>query len=105
VAGQIQPTPDAHHGTEVDVHHGAEVVRYDPDAPSADWGWHGDWREFAPRGSRILLWLGVFGLLSLLWGNHISRVEEWWLLAIAALMAGWLVHGEYVIRRRRRRRP
>ena len=81
------------------------VVSYNPDAPSEEWGWHGSWREFAPRGSRILLWLGVVGLLLLTQGNQESKVEDWWLVVIAALMAIWLIAGEVKIRRDRARRP
>ncbi len=95
----------AAHGAAVERHTTGHVVSYNPDAPSEAWGWHGSWREFAPRGSRFLLWLGVVGILLFLFGNHISHVEDWWLVAIAALYAGWLIRGEVKIRRDRRRRP
>lgn len=94
------------HGTEVARVIPGQMVPYNPDAPSEEWGWHGSWREFAPRGSRILLWLGVVGIvLMALFGNHESRVEDYWLLTIAALMAIWLVAGEIRIRKERARRP
>ena len=96
---------DDSHGTEVEPAHAGAVVSYNPDAPSEEWGWHGSWREFAPRGSRALLWLGVVGLLLLMFGNHESMVEAWWLLAIAGLMAIWLIAGEIQIRKERARRP
>ena len=88
------------------THHGA-VVSYNPDAPSEEWGWHGSWREkIAPRGSRVLLWIGVLGLLLMaFFGNHESRVEDYWMVTIAALMAIWIVAGEIHIKRERRRRP
>ncbi len=94
-------------GSEVATTHHAAVVSYNPDAPSEEWGWHGSWREkIAPRGSRVLLWLGVVGLVLLaFFGNHESRVEVYWLVAIAGLMAIWIVAGEISIKRERRRRP
>ncbi len=98
------------HGTggpgEVEVvHHGA-VVSYNPDAPSEEWGWHGHWSEFAPRGKAMLLWLGVIGLVCLaLFGNQVSHVEDYWLIGIAAVMAAWIVRGNILTRRKRRIRP
>jgi Protein of unknown function (DUF2631) len=93
------------HGAEVERVQVGPVVSYNPDAPSEEWGWHGSWREFAPRGSRFLLWLGVVGLVLLIFGNQESHVEDWWLLAIAGLMAIWLIAGEIKIRKDRARRP
>ena len=93
------------HGTAVARVQSGAVVSYNPDAPSEEWGWHGSWREFAPRGSRFLLWLGVVGLLLLNFGNHESLTEDWWLIAIAGLMAIWLIAGEIHIRKERARRP
>ena len=40
-----------------------------------------------------------------LFGNHESRVEDCWLIAIAVLMAIWLVAGEIKMRKDRARRP
>jgi len=45
------------------------------------------------------------GLLLFLFGNQQSMVEDWWLLAIAGLMAAWLIWGEIKIRKDRARRP
>ncbi len=103
----IEPHGSPGANAEVATTHHAAVVAYNPDAPSEEWGWHGSWREsIAPRGSRALLWLGVVGLLLLaFFGNHESNVEEYWLCAIAALMAVWIVAGEISIKRERRRRP
>lgn len=103
----IEPHGAAPGGSEIArAQHGA-VVAYNPDAPSEEWGWHGSFRgKIAPRGSRILLWLGVVGLLLLaFFGNHESNVEEYWLVIIAALMAVWIIAGEFAIKRERRRRP
>jgi hypothetical protein len=105
-SGGGEPGPTDHgSGAEVEqAPHGA-VVSYNPDAPSEEWGWHGSWREFAPRGSRFLLWLGVAGLLLLIFGNQQSHVEDYWLVAIAGLMALWLIMGEIKIKKDRARRP
>jgi hypothetical protein len=93
------------HGAEVaPVQHGA-VVSYNPDAPSEEWGWHGSWQDIAPRGSAALLWLGVAGLLLLIFGNQESKVEDYWLVVIAALMAIWLVMRSRKHKRDRARRP
>lgn len=103
----IEPHGAGPGGSELaTTQHGAGVA-YNPDAPSEEWGWHGSWRErIAPRGSRALLWLGVLGLLLLaFFGNHESNVEVYWLVAIAALMAVWIVADEISIKRERRRRP
>ena len=45
------------------------------------------------------------GLLLLTHGNQESKVEDWWLVAIAGLMAIWLIAGEVKIRKDRARRP
>jgi len=93
------------HGSLEPAHHGA-VVSYNPDAPSEEWGWHGHWGEFAPRGKAILLWLGVVGLVCLaLFGNQVSNVENYWLIAIAIVMAIWIVRSDMAVRRKRRIRP
>ena len=120
MAGETHPTPDAGYGTELetlpagvhnghgdlDVHHApTHVVRYNPDAPSEEWGWHGEWRDFAPR-SEILLWIGVLGLIMLaVFGNQVSHVEDYWLISIAVLMAAWIIWRRVAFKRERRRRP
>lgn len=95
---------DGHGEVEV-AHHGA-VVSYNPDAPSEEWGWHGHWSEFAPRGRRALLGLGVVGLLLMgIFGNHVSHVEDYFLVVIAVLMALWMLRTELANKRKRRIRP
>ncbi|MET0967322.1 MAG: DUF2631 domain-containing protein [Nakamurella sp.] len=96
---------DDSHGAELaPVQHG-EVVSYNPDAPSEEWGWHGSWQDMAPRGSAALLWLGVVGILLLIFGNHESYVEDYWLVVIAGLMAIWLIMRGRKHKQDRARRP
>lgn len=95
------------HAPSTDVAHGSDhaVVAYNPDAPSEEWGWHGHWSDFAPRGRFLLLGLGVVGLLLMLLGNHVSHVEDWYLLLFAVALAGWMVLTQVQRRRERRRKP
>lgn len=55
--------------------------------PSAEWGWHGGF----PRGELIMGWASVAILLTFLIGNHTGRVEDVWLVGLAAVMAYGLV--------------
>lgn len=66
------------------------VVSYNPDAPSEEWGWHGSWREFAPRGSTILLGLGVLLLVLQNFTVHESRVEAFYYNGLALAGAIWI---------------
>lgn len=63
--------------TEVDRHPGADPV----EVPSAAWGWSAiNYRTWHIVG------LGIVGfLLLMLRGNHIGHVEDYFLLAFAAL--------------------
>ena len=81
---------------------GAEVVTYNPDAPSEEWGWHGHWSDFAPRGRFLLLGLGVVGLLLMVFGNHQSHVEDYFLVIIALILAFYMYRSWQVTKRRRR---
>lgn len=57
------------------------------DEPSVGWGWHQHSRKVGvPVGGFFTLFL-----LAMLFGNHIGNVENIWLVAIAALLAIWLV--------------
>lgn len=62
-----------------------EVERYtgvDPaDVPSAEWGWS----KQNPRTWHIVGLFIVGFLLLMLKGNHVGRVEDWFLIAFAAL--------------------
>lgn len=78
------------HGSVVPAAH-RPVVRYNPDAPSEEWGWHGSWRVFAPRGSTILLSLGVILLFLLNFTEHESHVENYYFNGIAIIGALWIV--------------
>jgi len=99
--------PDDHNGHGVvEPAHTGQMVSYNPDAPSEEWGWHGHWSDFAPRGRTMLLSTGVVGLLLMvLVGNHQSHVEDYFLVLIAALMVGWMVRTHLVKKRERRIRP
>jgi hypothetical protein len=76
-----------------------EVERYsevDPaDVPSAAWGWskitHRTWYAL---GIFIILFL-----LGMLRGNHVGHVEDWFLIAFAAIVAVVMVR-DMVMRRR-----
>ncbi len=105
-AGHSPATLDAtNHGAVVEATHGGELVSYNPDAPSEEWGWHGHWSDFAPRGRRMFLWFGVFGLLLLTWGNHVSHVEDYFLVFSAITLASWIILTERANKRKRRIRP
>lgn len=67
-------------------------VSYNPDAPSEEWGWHGSWREFAPRGSNLILGLGVVLLLLQNFTIHESNVEAYYYNGLALIGALYLVY-------------
>ena len=93
-------------GAEVQQAAHGHVVRYNPDAPSEEWGWHGSFRQFAPIGSRILLWIAVVVMFIMIFaGNQVSHVEDWWLAATGLLLAVWLLRTDAKMRKERRRRP
>lgn len=79
-------------------------VRYNPDAPSEEWGWHGSWRVFAPKGSALIMWIGVFVLIMFNFTEHQSHVENYYFTGIALIGAIWLVARERQGRKMRRRR-
>lgn len=69
------------------------------DEPSAEWGWHGDF----PRAGRIAGWITVVVLLTQLIGPHEGRVENLWVIGIAAVLAYYLVRNTVRARRAWRR--
>jgi hypothetical protein len=76
-----------------------EVERYsdvDPaEVPSAAWGWSKiNHRVWYATGIFIILFL-----VGMLHGNHVGRVEDWWLLAFAVGIAVVIVR-DIVMRRR-----
>ncbi len=79
------------------------VVRYNPDAPSEEWGWHGSWRQFAPKGSALMMWIGVFTLVMFNFTEHQSHVENYYFNGIALIGAIWLIARERSGRKMRRR--
>jgi hypothetical protein len=96
--------PAAAHGEVVPAHHAAPMT-YNPDAPSEQWGWHGHWSLFASRGSRVLLIVFTAVILLMVFGNHVSHVEDWYLVGTGAAMIVWLVSREMRARKHRRLRP
>lgn len=95
-------SPDGH-GSAVSTAAEHPVVRYNPDAPSEEWGWHGSWRVFAPRGSALLMWIGVFTLVMFNFTEHQSHVENYYFNGIALVAAIWLIARERSGRKMRRR--
>jgi hypothetical protein len=78
----------------------SETRAIDPrDEPSAEWGWHGDF----PRAGRIAGAITVIILLTLLIGPHQGRVEDLWIVGIAAVLAFLLVRSTLRARRAWRR--
>jgi uncharacterized protein DUF2631 len=47
-----------------------------------EWGWHGE----TGKWGRITSWIAILFLLAYIVGNHEGRMEDYWILAIAALM-------------------
>ncbi|NEK57556.1 DUF2631 domain-containing protein [Geodermatophilus sabuli] len=47
-----------------------------------EWGWHGETGRFG----RVASWVAILFLLAYLVGNHEGRMEDYWLVAIVALM-------------------
>ena len=78
------------HAVEHSDEHGA-VRPYDPMAePSAEWGWHGTF----PRAARLGGWAIAVILLLMLIGNHRGRVEDLWLVGMAATVVIILVRDQ-----------
>lgn len=68
----------ADHGTKVEVYNGVSTE----DEPSAAWGWH----QFPRKLTIIVGYVGVLSLIGLLFGNHKGKVEDIFLVGIAALL-------------------
>ncbi len=77
--------------TEVERH-----TEVDPaEVPSAAWGWSNiTYRTWYGLGIFIVLFL-----LAMIHGNHTGRVEDWFLVAFAALTAFVMIR-DYVLRKR-----
>ncbi len=76
-----------------------EIERYgvDPaEVPSAAWGWSKiTYRTWYALGIFIVVFL-----LGMMHGNHIGHVENWFLLAFAALTAGVIIRDWWLRRRK-----
>jgi len=77
--------------TEVERHTGVDTA----EVPSAEWGWSGD----APRLWRVVGILIAGFLLAMILGNHVGWVENWYLIALAALILG-IVARDWYLRRK-----
>jgi hypothetical protein len=65
------------------------------EVPSAEWGWSGD----APR---LWRWVGIVlavFLVAMIRGNHVGRIEDWFLIGFAALILV-VVGRDWYLRRR-----
>jgi hypothetical protein len=77
--------------TEVERHTGVDVE----DVPSAEWGWSKENHRLIRIGG--LLAAGF--MLLMLRGNHVGHVEDWFLIAFAALIV-IVVARDWWLRRR-----
>lgn len=85
-AGHDGNTVVGHDGNPAVGHDGNPVVEHER---PEDWGWHHEWRRSAP----VVGWLMTISMALLVFGNHRGRIEEWWLLGLAAIMAAMLIRG------------
>jgi hypothetical protein len=74
--------------TEVERHTGVDVE----DVPSAQWGWSKENKRLQQVGGVIA---AVF-LLLMTHGNHQGHVEDWFLIAGAALLLGFVARSVYL---------
>lgn len=73
---------DGHHTSKEIVVGGISSL----DEPSVQWGWH-------QHNRKVGLVVGGFFvvfLLAMLFGNHVGRVEDIWLVSIAVFLAVWM---------------
>jgi Protein of unknown function (DUF2631) len=78
-------------GTEVQRHTGVDVE----DVPSAQWGWSTENFKVIHIGGL----LSAAFLLLMMRGNHVGHVEDWFLIAFAALIV-FAVARDWWLRRR-----
>jgi uncharacterized protein DUF2631 len=81
VASSSTPARQAHgEVAQGDSHHAVVVngVSSD-DEPSVEWGWHAHY----PKVARFAGFLVAAILLTMLWGNHVGRQEDIWLVVLA----------------------
>ena len=77
--------------TELERYSGVDTA----DVPSAEWGWSKiTYRTWYVLGGFIIVFL-----LGMMHGNHIGHVENWFLIAFAAIVAFVIVR-DFVLRRR-----
>jgi Protein of unknown function (DUF2631) len=77
--------------TEVERHTGVDVE----DVPSAEWGWSKESHKLIHIGGLLSALL----LLAMMRGNHVGHVEDWFLIAFAALIVIAVVRDWWLRRR------
>ncbi|MBB0991622.1 MULTISPECIES: DUF2631 domain-containing protein [Dietzia] len=73
---------DGHHTSKEIVVDGISTL----DEPSVEWGWH----QHSRKVGLVTGGFFVLFLLAMLFGNHIGRVEDIWLVAVAVFLAIWM---------------
>ena len=73
---------DGHHTSKEIVVDGISSL----DEPSVEWGWH----QHSTKVGLVTGGFFVLFLLAMLFGNHIGRVEDIWLISVAVILAIWM---------------
>ena len=60
------------------------------DEPSVEWGWHGDF----PRGRKIMLLVAAVLCFLMVFGNHESKTEDFYLVGTGLGLLGILIVGQ-----------
>jgi hypothetical protein len=58
------------------------------DEPSAEWGWHGSFPKGKVAGGVVTIIL----LIAFMFGPYQSRTQDLWLIGLALIVAGLIVH-------------
>lgn len=82
--------------TEVERHTGVDVE----DVPSAEWGW-------SKENHRLIQIGGILAALFLVamvrwapgWGNHVGKVEDFFLFGFAAIILGFVIRDWWLRKR------
>jgi len=74
---------DGHHTSKEIVIDGVSSL----DEPSVGWGWHHHSAKVGVAAGGFF----VLFLLAMLFGNHVGNVENIWLVAVAVVLAVWMI--------------